>query len=69
MSKRWMMVAGALLLLCAAPPAVMAAAESMVTVTLGSQAPRGADYRGARADGGEAASRQPAHGRVEEDQY
>ena len=42
MSKRWMMVAGALLLLCAAPPAVMAAAESMVTVTLGSQAPRGA---------------------------
>jgi hypothetical protein len=42
MSKRGMMVAGALLLLCAAPPAVMAAAESMVTVTLGSQRPRGA---------------------------
>ena len=41
MSKRWMMVGGALLLLCAAPQAVMAAAESMVTVTLGSQAPRG----------------------------
>jgi hypothetical protein len=42
MSKRWMMVAGALLLLCVAPQAVMAAAESMVTVTLGSQTPRGA---------------------------
>ena len=41
MSKRWVMVAGALLL-CAAPSAVMAAAESMVTVTLGSQAPHGA---------------------------
>ena len=41
MSKRWMMVAGALLLLCAAPRAVMAAAESMVTVTLGKQTPRG----------------------------
>jgi hypothetical protein len=42
MSKRWMIVAGALLLLCVAPPAVMAAAESMLTLTLGSQAPRGA---------------------------
>jgi hypothetical protein len=41
MSKRWMMMAGALLSLCAAPQAVMAAAESMVTVTLGSQQPRG----------------------------
>jgi opacity protein-like surface antigen len=41
MSKRWVMVAGALLLLCAAPPAVMAAAESMVTVTLGHQSPTG----------------------------
>jgi hypothetical protein len=41
MSKRWMMVAGAMLLLCAAPQAVMAAAESMVTVTLGSQKPAG----------------------------
>jgi opacity protein-like surface antigen len=36
------MVTGALLLLCAAPPAVMAAAESIVTVTLGQQAPTGA---------------------------
>jgi opacity protein-like surface antigen len=42
MSKRGVMVASALLWLCAAPPAVMAAAESMVTVTLGSQAPKGA---------------------------
>jgi hypothetical protein len=42
MSKRWTMVAGALLLLCAAPQAARAAAESMVTVTLGSQTPRGA---------------------------
>lgn len=41
MSKRWVMVAS-VLLLCAAPSAVMAAAESMVTVTLGSQAPHGA---------------------------
>jgi hypothetical protein len=41
MSKRWMMVAGALLLLCVAPQAVLAAAESMVTVTLGSQKPSG----------------------------
>jgi len=41
MSKRWVMVVGALLLPCAAPPAVMAAAESMVTVTLGSQSPQG----------------------------
>ena len=41
MSKRGMMVASALLMLCAAPSAVMAAAESMVTVTLGTQAPRG----------------------------
>ena len=40
MSKRWMMVAVALLL-CAAPQAALAAAESMVTVTLGSQAPAG----------------------------
>lgn len=42
MSKRWMMVASASLLLCVAPQAVMAAAESMVTVTLGNQAPTGA---------------------------
>jgi hypothetical protein len=42
MSKRWMMVAGALLLLCVAPQAVMAAAESIVTVTLGTQKPSGA---------------------------
>ena len=42
MSKRWMMVAGALLLLWVAPQAVMAAAESVVTLTMGSQAPRGA---------------------------
>jgi hypothetical protein len=42
MSKRWMMIAGALLLLCAGPRAVMAAAESVVTVTLGRQAPHGA---------------------------
>jgi len=42
MSKRWMMVAGALLLLCVAPQAVMAAADGVVTITLGSQAPRGA---------------------------
>jgi hypothetical protein len=41
MSKRWMMVVSALLLLCVAPQAVMAAAESMVTVTLGNQAPTG----------------------------
>jgi hypothetical protein len=41
MSKRWWMVAGALLLLCAAPSAVMAAAESVVTVTLGHQSPTG----------------------------
>lgn len=41
MSKRWWMVAGALLLLCAAPSAVMAAAESVVTVTLGHQSPSG----------------------------
>jgi opacity protein-like surface antigen len=40
MSKRWVMVASALLL-CAAPQAVMAAAESMVTVTLGNQTPTG----------------------------
>ena len=42
MSKRLWMVAGALLLLCAAPTAVMAAAESVVTVTLGQQSPNGA---------------------------
>jgi hypothetical protein len=42
MSKRWWMVAGALLLLCTAPSAVMAAAESVVTVTLGHQSPTGA---------------------------
>lgn len=42
MSKRWVMVAGALLLLCAAPSAVLAAAESMVTLTLGNQTPHGA---------------------------
>jgi opacity protein-like surface antigen len=42
MSKRWMMVAGAVLLLCVAPQAVMAATESVVTVTLGGQTPRGA---------------------------
>jgi len=42
MSKQWVMVAGALLLLGAAPQAVMAAAESMVTVTLGNQTPVGA---------------------------
>ena len=42
MSKRLWMVAGALLLLCAAPTAVLAAAESVVTVTLGHQAPNGA---------------------------
>ena len=41
MSKRWWMVAGALLLLCTAPSAVMAAAESVVTVTLGHQSPLG----------------------------
>jgi len=41
MSKRWMMVAGALLLLCAAPSAVMAAAESMMTVTVGREVPHG----------------------------
>jgi hypothetical protein len=41
MSKRWMIVAGALLVLCVAPQAVMAAAESMVTITLGGQTPRG----------------------------
>jgi hypothetical protein len=42
MSKRWWVVAGALVLLCAAPTVVLAAAESMVTVTLGSQSPTGA---------------------------
>ena len=42
MSKRWMMVAGALLLLCVAPQAVMADAESMLTLTMGSHTPRGA---------------------------
>jgi opacity protein-like surface antigen len=42
MSKRWMMVAGALLLLCVAPQAVMAAAESIMTVTVGGQSPSGA---------------------------
>lgn len=41
MSKRWWMVAGALLLLCTAPSAVQAAAESVVTVTLGHQSPTG----------------------------
>jgi hypothetical protein len=41
MSKRWWMVAGALVLLGAAPSAVMAAAESVVTVTLGRQSPAG----------------------------
>lgn len=42
MSKRWMMMAGALLLLCVAPQVVIAAAGSVVTLTVGSQAPRGA---------------------------
>lgn len=41
MAKRWRVVAGTLLLLCVAPPAVMAAAESMVTVTLGRQTATG----------------------------
>ena len=41
MSKRWGMVAGALLLLCAAPPMVLAATESMVTLTLGGERPSG----------------------------
>jgi hypothetical protein len=49
MSKRWWMVAGALLLLCAAPTAVMATAESVVTVTLGHQAPSGAFSKVARS--------------------
>ena len=40
MSKRWWMVAG-VLLLCAAPSAVQAAAESVMTVTLGRQTPNG----------------------------
>jgi hypothetical protein len=35
------MVAGALLLLCAVPTAALAVAESMVTVTLGSETPNG----------------------------
>jgi hypothetical protein len=42
MSKRWWMVAGALLVLCAAPSAARAAAESVVSVTLGHQSPSGA---------------------------
>jgi hypothetical protein len=42
MSKRWRVVAGALLLLCVAAPAVMADAESVVTLTMGSQTPGGA---------------------------
>lgn len=54
MAKRWWMVAGALLLLCAAPSAVMAAAESVVTVTLGHQSPSGSF--GDVAQGGMAAS-------------
>lgn len=41
MSKRWMMVAGALLFLSVAPQAVMAATESTVTLTMGKQKPRG----------------------------
>jgi hypothetical protein len=41
MSKRWVMVAGALLLLCAAPTAALAVAESMVTLSLGNQTPSG----------------------------
>ncbi len=41
MSKRWGVVAGALLLLCAAPVAAFAVAESMVTLTLGSGTPNG----------------------------
>lgn len=41
MSKRWWMVAGALLLLGAAPSVAQAAAESIVTVTLGRQSPMG----------------------------
>jgi hypothetical protein len=42
MSKRWMMVAGALLWLCAAPQAAFAVAQSVVTVALGNQSPTGA---------------------------
>jgi hypothetical protein len=42
MSKRWMMLASALLLLCVAPQAAVAVAQSVVTLTVGSQAPRGA---------------------------
>jgi hypothetical protein len=42
MSKRWMMLASALLLLCVAPQAVVAAAQSVVTLTVGGQAPHGA---------------------------
>ncbi len=42
MAKRWGSVAGTLLLMCLAPAAVMAANESMVTLTLGRQTPTGA---------------------------
>ncbi len=42
MSKRWVMVAGALLLLCSAPRAALAVAESMVTIKVGQQSPSGA---------------------------
>lgn len=42
MAKRWGMVAGTLLIWCLAPPAVMAANESMVTLTLGRQTATGA---------------------------
>jgi opacity protein-like surface antigen len=41
MAKRWRVVAGTLLLMCLAPPMVMAANESMVTLTLGRQTPTG----------------------------
>ncbi len=54
MLKRWRVVAGALLLLCAAPTAVLAAAESRVTVMLGSGTPNGsfADIAGSGAAAG-----------------
>jgi opacity protein-like surface antigen len=49
MSKRWVVMVAGVLLLCAAPQAVMAAAESMVTVTLGNQKPVGAFSEGAKS--------------------
>jgi len=50
MSKRWILVAGALFALCAAPPVAMATGETTVTLKMGSAIPTG-DFSGVATSG------------------